>query len=210
MRDLKANHRVQPVAEFRREQLLDRLLVLTLHLAAAEADRVALAVGRAGVGGHDQDDVAEIDLLAVGVGEDAVVHDLQQDVEHIRVRLLDLVEQDHRVRVLIDGVGQQATLVEADIARRRADQAADRMALHVLAHVEAQQFDAEGQRQLSRRLGLAGAGRAAEQVGADRLVGVAQSGAGHLHRRRQLSDRLFLTEHRALQVGLQLAQRLGV
>ena len=102
-------------------------------LAAAEADRVALGVGGAGVGGHDQDHVAEVDLLAVGVGQRAVVHDLQQDVVDVRVRLLDLVEQHHRVRVLVDGVGQQAALVEADIARRRADQAADRVALHVLA-----------------------------------------------------------------------------
>ena len=61
-------------------------------------------------------DVAEVDDLAVVVGQLAVVHDLQQDVEQVRVRLLDLVEQEDAVRVLIDGVGQQAALVEADIA----------------------------------------------------------------------------------------------
>jgi hypothetical protein len=33
--------------------------------------------------------------------------------------------------MLVDAVGQQAALVEADIARRRADQAADAVALHV-------------------------------------------------------------------------------
>jgi hypothetical protein len=38
------------------------------------------------------------------------------------MRLLDLVEQEHAVRMLVDRVGQQAALVEADIARRRADQ----------------------------------------------------------------------------------------
>ena len=100
-------------------------------------------VGGAGIGGHDQDDVAEVDLLAVVVGELAVVHDLQQDVEQVRMRLLDLVEQQHAVRMLVDAVGQQAALVEADIAGRRADQPRDGVALHVFRHVEADQLDAE-------------------------------------------------------------------
>ena len=119
---------VQPVAEFRREQALDRVLVLALARLAAEADGLLGQVRGAGVGGHDQDDVAEIDRLAVVVGQLPVVHHLQQDVEQVRMRLLDLVEQQHRVRVLVDRVGQQAALVEADIARRRADQARDRCA----------------------------------------------------------------------------------
>ena len=45
--------------------------------------------------------------------------------------------------MLVDAVGEQAALIEADIAGRRADQAADRVALHVLRHVEAQQLDPE-------------------------------------------------------------------
>ena len=59
------------------------------------------------------------------------------------MRLLDFVEQQHAMRMLVDAVGQQAALVEADIARRRADQARNRVALHIFRHVEAQQFDAE-------------------------------------------------------------------
>ena len=58
------------------------------------------ACGRAGIGGHHQDHVPEVGLAAVGVGQHAVVHDLQQDVEDVRVRLLDLVQQQHAVRVL--------------------------------------------------------------------------------------------------------------
>src|SRR3546814_4616445 len=75
-----------------------------------------------GVGGHDQDDVAEVDRLAVVVGHLAVVHDLKQDIEQVGMRLLDLVEQQHAVRMLIDRVGEEPALVEADVARRRADQ----------------------------------------------------------------------------------------
>ena len=41
----------------------------------------------------------KIDRAALAVGEPAVVEHLQQQVEHVRVGLLDLVEQHHRVRV---------------------------------------------------------------------------------------------------------------
>ena len=75
------------------------------------------------------------------------------------VRLLDLVEQQHRVRMLPDRVDQQAPLLEADVARRRADQARDGVLLHVLGHVEADELVAEVQRELPRELRLADAGR---------------------------------------------------
>ena len=41
--------------------------------------------------------VLEVDRAALPVGHAAVVEHLQQHVEHVRMRLLDLVEQDHRV-----------------------------------------------------------------------------------------------------------------
>ena len=124
---------VEAIAEFRREQLLDRFLVLALALAAAEADGVLGRVGGAGIGRHDQNDVAEVDLLAVVIGQLAVIHHLQKDVEEIAMRLFDLVEQQHAMRMLVDAIGEKPALVEADIARRRADQAADGVALHVFA-----------------------------------------------------------------------------
>ena len=86
---------VEPVAELRREHAVDGLRIVALALGAAEAHRRARHIGRARVGGHDQHHVAEVDRLAVVVGELAVVHHLQQDVEQVRVRLLDLVEQQH-------------------------------------------------------------------------------------------------------------------
>ena len=41
-----------------------------------------------------------------------MIHDLEQDIEQIGVRLLDLVEEQHRVRLLGHRLGQQAALVE--------------------------------------------------------------------------------------------------
>jgi hypothetical protein len=122
-----------------------------------------------------------------------VVHHLQQQIEDFRVRLLDLVEQHHRVRVLGDRVGQQAALIEADVARRRADQARHRVPLHVLGHVEADQLEAQDLGQLARDLGLADAGGAGEQEGADGLVAAAQAGPAILMEVDRL-DRLVLAE----------------
>ncbi len=103
----KGDDGIEPVAEFRREQPVDRLGVIAFPLLAGEAIGGLRHVGGARVRGHDQDHVAEIDLLAVVVGELAVVHDLQQHVEQIRMRLLDLVEQQHAVRMLVDAVGSR-------------------------------------------------------------------------------------------------------
>ena len=108
------------------------------------------------------------------------------------MRLLDLVEQKHAMRMLVDAVRQQSALVEADIAGRRADQPRHRMALHIFRHVEAQQLDAERGGELPGDLGLADAGRAREQVAADRLLRFAQTGAGELDRRGERLDRRVL------------------
>ncbi len=112
--------------------------------------------------------------------------------------------------MLVDRVGQQAALVVADIARRRADQPADRVALHIFGHVEALQRDAHDRGELARDLGLADAGRAGEQVVADRLVGIAQAGAAELDRRGELLDRQVLAEDDALQVRLEMLEHLLV
>ena len=92
-----------------------------------------------------------------------MVHDLQQHVEDVRVGLLDFVQQQHGVRLLGDGLGQQTALVKTHVARRRANQAAHRMTLHVLGHVKADQLNAHDVGKLLGRFGLADAGRAAEQ-----------------------------------------------
>src|SRR3546814_18280614 len=90
------------------------------------------------------------------------------------MRLLDLVEQQHAVRMLIDRVGEEPALVEADVARRRADQPRYRVALHVFRHVEAGQLDAERPCMLARRHGLAAA-RPDERRGGKECVSTCSS-----------------------------------
>ena len=113
----------------------------------AEADDLVDAVDELGlegvervapqVGGHDQHGVGEVDRAALAVGEAPVVEHLQQDVEHVRVRLLDLVEQHDRVRAPPDRLGELAALLVADVTGRGADQAGNVVFLLVLAHVDA-------------------------------------------------------------------------
>ena len=102
----EGDHRVEAVTELRREHALDGGRVVALTDAAAKSDRLAGHVLGARIGGHDQDDVTEIDRLAVVVRQLAVIHDLQENVEQVRVRLLDLVQQQHRIWVLVDAIGQ--------------------------------------------------------------------------------------------------------
>ncbi len=205
---LEADGRVEPVAELGGEQALDVGHLVALLALIGETDDGFLHGFRAGIRGHDENDVAEVSLAPVVVGEGTVVHDLQQHVEHIRVGFLDFVEQQHGVRLLGDGLGKQATLVEAHIAGRRADEARDGVALHVFGHVEANEIDAQSERQLLGHLGFANARGAAEQEGANGFVGLAQAGARHFDGGGQRVDGGLLPEHDVFQIAVE-ALELG-
>ena len=77
---------------------------------------------------------------------------------------------------------QQSALVKAHIARRRTDQAADSVALHVFTHVKANQIDAHDVGQLLSGFGFTHTRGPAEQERANRLVALAQSRARHFDR----------------------------
>ena len=116
------NDRIQSVTELRREQAVDRFHVIAFATRGTEADCCLRHIRRTGIGGHDQDHIAEVDLLAVVIGQRAMIHHLQQNVEQIRMRLLDFIEQQHAMRMLIDAIGQESALIEANIAGRRTDE----------------------------------------------------------------------------------------
>ena len=54
------------------------------------------------------------------IGKTAVIHHLQEQIENIRMRLFNLIEQQDGMRCLIDSIGEQTTLIKADITRRKA------------------------------------------------------------------------------------------
>eukprot|EP00960_Hanusia_phi_P006968 198452-Hanusia_phi.AAC.2 len=65
---------------------------------------------------------------------------LQQHIQHARVRLLDLVEEDDGIRLLPHCLRQLPAGLMPDVARRRPDESRDSMLLHVLAHVDADEL----------------------------------------------------------------------
>src|ERR1019366_9816926 len=102
---------------------------------------------------------------------------LFRSVEHVRMRLLDLVEQHDRVRAPADRFGQLAALLIADVAGWGTDQAGNAVFLLVLAHVDADHRTLVVEQHLGEglcELGLADPGGAEEQERADRPVGVRQ------------------------------------
>ncbi len=183
-------------------------------VADREAERLVLRDrGRADVRGHDHDRVPEVDLAPLRVGQLPVLEDLQQDVEDVRVRLLDLVEQDDRVRLAAHGLGQLAALVVADVAGRRADEPRDRVLLHVLGHVDLDQRVLVAEQELgerARELGLPHAGRAEEDERAGRALRILDPGARAADRLRHGDDRLVLADHALVQLVLHADQLLGL
>ncbi len=160
-------------------------------------ERVASQKLRAQVRSHDQHRVLEVNRAALGVGQPAVVHHLQQNVENIRMRLLDFVEENHRIRPAPHGFGQLPAFVVANISRRRANQPGHGVFLHVLAHVDAHHGLLVVEQELGQRprgLGLAHARRPEEDERADGPLRIAQPRArtanriGHNGQRRVLPD----------------------
>ena len=84
---------VEAVAEFGGKQPPYRLHAVGTAVRLRETDARAAHLECSRVGGHDDDDVAKIGLAAVVVGERPMIHNLQQQVEHIRMRLFYLIEQ---------------------------------------------------------------------------------------------------------------------
>src|SRR4051794_12840849 len=216
---------VDPVEELGPEDLLELAHDPGLHVvvgdprlvvADGEAERrVAGDLLRADVRRHDHDRVAEVDRPPLRVGQAPVLQDLQEDVEDVRVGLLDLVEQEHAVRLPAHGLGELAALVVPDVAGGRADQARDGVLLHVLGHVDAHHRVLVAEEELGERpgqLGLADARRPEEHERAGRALRILQARARAADRLRDdldgrvLADdalvELLLHAHELLRLGL--------
>src|SRR5205085_1600649 len=166
---------------------------------------------RADIACHDDDAVAEVYFAPFGVGEVAVVEHLQEDVKHLWVRLLYLVEEEHGVGAMPDSFGEPATLVVAYIARWRADELAYTVLLHVLRHVDADErlFVIEHKlRQRSRELCLAHARGAEEHKRCNGPVWVGNARARALYCVGNLFYRLVLANHALLELCLDARELL--
>ena len=123
--------------------------------------------------------------------------------------LLDFIEQHHGVGPAAHRFGELAAFVEAHIARRRTDQLADRMALHVFRHVEADHrlFAAEevGGQGLGE-LGFANAGGTGEDEAGNRPVGIFETNPGPADRLGHGLNRLVLADQALVEGFLHIQQ----
>ena len=203
-----------------RKCVFERVHDLVLHplvahrrVGGGEADVGLAQVLGAEVRRHDQHRVAEVDRAALAVGEPALLEDLQQRVEHVGVGLLDLVEQHHGERLAAHGLGELAALLVADVAGRRADEPADGVLLHVLAHVEHDQRRVVAEQELGERLGqlgLADAGRAEEDERAAGPLRVLETGPGAADRLGHGGDGALLADDPLVQLVLHVDELLGL
>ena len=142
-----------------------------------------------------------------------LLHDLQQHVVDIQVRLLDFIEQHDGIGSPPDLLGQLSTLFVADIARWRPDQPADVVLLHVLAHVDLDQRVLVSEHELGECLGeqrLADTCGSGEQEDPGGPLGILQPAATAADGLRDLLDRLVLADHSSVQFVLHLQQPHGV
>ena len=203
---LERNRGIEAIAELGSEQSFYFDHFIARLLGVGEPHARFLNRFLAGVGRHDDQRVAEIGLATVIVGQRAMIHDLQQDVVDVRMRLFNFVEQQHAVGFLGDRFGQLPALIETDITRRRANQPRDRVALHVFRHVEANQLVAQAVGELPRDFGFADAGRAGEKEAANRLGRIAEARARHFDGFGQRIDRHFLSEDDSFQIAVEVFQ----
>ena len=91
---------------------------------------------RAKVARHDDDRVAEVDYTALAIGQPTVIENLKEELVELPRGLLDFVDEDDRVRLPPDVLGELTTLVVTDVARRSTNETSDRVLLGVLRTVD--------------------------------------------------------------------------
>ena len=163
------------------------------------------------VGGHDHDGIAEADPPSGGVREHALLHDLQQNAQHLRVGLFQLVKQHQTVGPAAHRLRQLAALLIAHIAGRRTDQTGNALLFRVLRHVKPKHGlpgaeDLLGQR--PAQLCFAHAGGAGKQKTGNGPARVPNTGIAPAHRFGNGGHRLFLPHNLCGQQALQFQQPL--
>ena len=88
------------------------------------------------IAGEDDDGVFEIDITALGIFHPSLVENLEEDLVHVMMRLLDFVEQHDAVGAAADRFGEDAAFAVTDVAGRRAFKRAHSMCFLKFAHID--------------------------------------------------------------------------
>mmetsp|Transcript_8240 Transcript_8240/g.21972 ORF Transcript_8240/g.21972 Transcript_8240/m.21972 type:complete len:302 (-) Transcript_8240:1488-2393(-) len=227
---LEHNLLIKPVEELRPEVLLhllqhqgtkpslvgmQRLLIVVSSFPHKGAQPPGACCDRPApnIAGEDHQGILEVHMSALGGGEPAVLHDLKQDVEHVRVRLFDFVKKHDAGGPPPHRLCQLATILITLKAWRRANHPAHTVPLHVLAHVQAHQSVLRPVVLLSQRLHqlcLADACGPHQQERSHRAVGAFEPTACTHESSRQAVHGLILAYETLLQGRRQLQQSVLV
>ena len=119
-----------------REDPLFHPFMGAFFVGSAEAERGAVRESSPHVGGHDHQSVAKINGASFPVGKPPIFENLQQHIEDIGMRFLDLIEKHHRVGLTAHLLGELAALVVPNVARGGPDEPGGGVLLHVLGHIQ--------------------------------------------------------------------------
>ena len=70
------------------------------------------------IGGHDNDGIFKVYHPPMGICDLSVIQNLQQNIEHIRMRFFQLIKQHDGIGLSADSFRQLSRLVIAHITRR--------------------------------------------------------------------------------------------
>ena len=163
------------------EQGID-LILRFLGDFAVRADAVEQNLA-AEVRGQNDDRVLKVYGPALRVRDPAVVEDLKQDVEYIRMCLFNFVKQNDGIRTATHSLGQLTAFLIAHVSGRRANETRHGELLHVLRHVDPNEVLLVVKQARGQRLGqlrFANARGAKEQKRAKRPVRILNTGSTSL------------------------------
>src|ERR1700730_14246021 len=129
------------------------------------------------------------------------------------MRLLDLIEQDDRVRPPAHLFSQLSALLVADIPGGPADHSRDGMLFHVLGHVEPHDRSFVIKQEFGKRpreLGLADASRSQEQQGANWPMWIGEARSTAANRVCDPCKRLVLADDALAQAFLHVHELLDL
>ncbi len=152
-------------------------------------------------------------MAAVRVRDFPVFQRLQEQVLHVMMRLFELVEEQHRMRMLADGIGEAVALAIADISGGRTEQLRDGMPFGEFGHIELHQCFFAAEKLFCEgfcEFRLSRARRTDEQETRARTFGVGQTETRALHGFRDGAHRFRLPEHRARETLLERDELLAL
>ncbi len=149
----------------------------------------------------------------MAVGGPAIVEDLQQDVEHIRVGLFHFIKEDNGVGLAPDCLGELPAFFIAHIAWRGTNQAADGKFLHVFCHIDADQHLFIVKQAFCQGFGqlrLADTGGTEENKGTGWAFRIFQSQTSAADSLGHCRNCLILTQNAFFELSFQIAQTICV